>query len=104
MGRKKRPLVDAHKPPRKDSGAVVLPLRGLCPWDDENVTDYDRKNLALYACLIDGEEQGASLEEIAWVAFRIDPKRSHDWAIRVVTSHLRRAHWIAEHMFSCYDD
>ena len=91
-------------PPKADASANVLPMRGLCPWSDDSVTDYDRRHLALYTCLIDGDEQGVSLEEMAAVVFHIDPLRNPDWARRVAGSHLRRAYWIAEHMFSCYDD
>src|SRR6185312_9894777 len=67
--RKKRTLVEAHMPPRADTSADILPLRGLCPWSDDSETDYDRRHLALYTCLIDGDEQGASLEEMAAVVF-----------------------------------
>ncbi|HEY1706745.1 MAG TPA: hypothetical protein VGG10_00660 [Rhizomicrobium sp.] len=101
-GKKKRTLVEAHTPPSPESSAKILPLRGPCPWSDE-LTAYDFENLALYACLLDAEEQDATLEEMAAVIFHIDPARNPAWAVRVVLSHLKRAHWIDDRIFPCFD-
>lgn len=102
LGGKKRTLVEAHTPPRHADGANVLPLRGLCPWS-ETVTEYDLNNLSLYVCLLDGEEQGASLEEMAEVVFKIDAQQNPDWARRVALSHLKRAQWMNDRMFPTFD-
>jgi hypothetical protein len=101
-GKKKRTLVEAHMPPSPESGAKVIPLRGPAPSGQE-LTAYDFEHLALYACLLDAEEQNASLEEMAAVIFKIDPTQNPEWALRVVLSHLKRAHWINEQIFPCFD-
>ncbi len=55
---KKRSLVEQHRPPAVHT-SVVLPMRGLCPLEDE-VTDFDRRNMTLYTLLLIAEEDGAA--------------------------------------------
>ena len=100
--KKKRTLVEAHTPPAPGSSAKIIPLRGTAPTGHE-LTAYDFENLALYACLLDAEEQDATLEEMAAVVFRLDPAQNPAWARHVVLSHLKRAHWIDDQIFPCFD-
>lgn len=65
----------------------------IVPWSDQ-LTDYDRNHSALYIRLLDAESDGASLEEIAAVIFGLAPQTDPDRARRIVTAHLKRAHWI----------
>jgi hypothetical protein len=78
--------------------AVVITLWGLCPWS-ENISDYDRHNIYLYAELLSSETEGASEEDLARQFFELHWDRSRALAIGILRSHLRRAHWIADHAF-----
>ena len=90
---------------RRESYAAKTPvvtLWGLCPWNDE-LSDYDRRNIDLYARLLHDESEGASEEDLARDAFAIDPYRHRDRALAILRSHLRRAHWIADTLFPMLD-
>ena len=68
----------------------------LCPWSDE-VTQYDREHLTLYARLLDASAEGANPPEMARAIFGLDLSREQDRAIQIAESHLARAVWMLEH-------
>ena len=70
------------------------------PPQTPGLTDYDRKHLALYARLLDAEEEGADWTEVVRVLFGLDPKRDAERARRVYDSHLSRALWMTRHGFA----
>ena len=57
-----------------------------------NVTDYDRRHLALYAALLDADGAGAAWEDVATNLMGIDPLQVGSKACW--RSHLERARWI----------
>ena len=67
------------------------------PPSDECVTVYDRDHLKLYMRLLDAENSGASVAEIARFLLGIDPEREPERAHLVHDSHLKRARWMTEH-------
>ena len=69
------------------------------PPQTSNLTDYDRKHLALYARLLDADEEGAEWTDVVRVLFGLDPKRDAERARRVYDSHLSRAVWMTQHGF-----
>jgi len=96
----------AQPKPDEVSGAAerasIVPLRGMCP-TAERITAYDTSNLALYISLLMHEEDGASLDELAFL-IGFDPESSgRDWAIRVTLSHLRRARWVNDRLYPWID-
>ncbi len=99
--KKKTNLVAWHTPPMRP--ATVLPLRGLCPAEDR-ITDYDRRNMALYTWLLVASEDGAGVEELAADVFHFDLSHDRTWALRVTLSHLERAQWVHDQMFPCIDE
>lgn len=66
------------------------------PPDSDQLTEYDRAQLKLYARLLDAEADGAALSEIAHHLFGIDANDEPERARRVHDSHLVRAHWVAD--------
>lgn len=66
------------------------------PPDSDQLTEYDRAQLKLYARLLDAEADGAALSEIAHHLFGIDANEEPERARRVHDSHLVRAHWVAD--------
>jgi hypothetical protein len=69
------------------------------PPQSPDSTDYDRKHLALYARLLDADEEGAEWTEVVQILFGLDPKRDADRARGVYDSHLSRAVWMTQHGF-----
>ena len=65
-------------------------LRNVAPAGQ--VTDYDRRQLALYAALLDADASGGDWREAAISVMGLDPTR--DGAKHCWRSHLDRAHWI----------
>ena len=66
-------------------------IEALAPSGDE-VADYDRTNLALYAALLEADEAGRDWREVAADLMRLDitdPDAEARWR-----SHLERARWI----------
>lgn len=61
------------------------------------LTEYDRQHIKLYARLLDAEADGADWEEAVEILFGIDPKREHERAWRVYSTHIERARWMTEH-------
>lgn len=61
----------------------------------DNLTDYDRTHIQLYARLLDASADGADWREVVKVLFGIDPDRDSDRARHVHATHLERAHWMA---------
>ncbi|MBB4287956.1 DNA -binding domain-containing protein [Roseospira goensis] len=61
------------------------------------VTLYDREHLKLYVRLLDAENSGASVAEVARILLGIDPESEPERAERVHASHLGRARWMTEH-------
>lgn len=58
----------------------------------ETVVDYDRRNLSLYAALLDAADAGEDWEGTAWTLMQLDandPQARACWH-----SHLERARWI----------
>lgn len=60
------------------------------------LTAYDREHIKLYMRLLDAEADGADWREVASIVFGLDPVREPSRAQAVHTSHLSRAHWLAE--------
>lgn len=67
------------------------------PPQSSSLTDYDRRNLAIYVRLLDAAEEGADWTEAARILFGLDPKRDGARARSVHDTHLARARWMAEH-------
>jgi hypothetical protein len=66
-------------------------LRPVAPNGDE-VLDYDRTHLSLYAALLDADQSGEDWRLSASTLMKLDPDdREAETCWR---SHLRRAHWI----------
>ena len=65
------------------------------PWS-EAITGYDVTHLVMYLRLLDASTEGASADEMARVILGIDPVKEPDRARNAVSSHLRRAQWMAE--------
>jgi hypothetical protein len=68
----------------------MLGLLAVAPCDE--VTEYDREQLPLYAALLDAEAGGAGWHDIAVEVMRLNPEME-DTELCVRT-HLDRAHWI----------
>jgi hypothetical protein len=79
-------------------GQAVGPLWNICPWT-QNVSEYDRYHLTLFAILLDAEAEGVCPQDMARYIFRIDPAKEPRRAARVVQSHLARAHWLRQNGF-----
>jgi len=60
------------------------------------LTDYDRAHVKLYMRLIDAEDSGATLAEMARVLFAIEADAEPERARLAVKSHLARARWMTE--------
>ena len=71
----------------------------LCPWSSE-VSFYDKKNLTLYARLLDASSEGANQAEMARAIFGFDLSQGEDRALQIVESHLARAIWMTEHGYA----
>jgi hypothetical protein len=63
----------------------------------DQLTDYDRTHLVLYARLLDADIAGASDDEIARVVFALDPAAERSRAKRVLAAHRDRARWMSKH-------
>ncbi|MBQ95049.1 MAG: DUF2285 domain-containing protein [Actinobacteria bacterium] len=66
------------------------------PPNDAAVTVYDRDHLKLYMRLLDANDAGATLEEVASILLGIDATQEPERARRVHDSHLSRARWMTE--------
>jgi len=64
------------------------------PPAENRLTEYDRAHLSVYLRLLDAEADAADWEDAVHIIFGIDPRREHDRALRVHTSHLARARWM----------
>ena len=63
-----------------------------CAPSSDQVVEYDRHNLALYAALIEADDSGRDWREVASSIMRLDleqPDAEACWR-----SHLKRARWI----------
>jgi hypothetical protein len=59
---------------------------------DASVTEYDRRNLALYAALLEADDAGREWQDVVANLMQLDaalPEAEACWR-----SHLDRAHWI----------
>lgn len=65
------------------------------PPSGDKPTGYDKTQLRLYLRLLDADQEGADWREIVEVIFRIDPANEPDRALKMFTSHLERARWLA---------
>lgn len=66
------------------------------PPNDAAVTVYDRDHLKLYMRLLDANDAGATLEEVASILLGIDAAQEPERARQVHDSHLSRARWMTE--------
>lgn len=68
-------------------------MPNLVPLAPQNhVTEYDRRQLALYAALLDAEAAGMGWQDAAATVMLIDP--GQEGAERCWASHIARARWI----------
>ena len=74
------------------------PAWSACPWSEE-LSDYDRCSLYLYARLLHDESEGADILDLARDVFGLSPWFDSQRAFAIVQSHLKRAHWIADNYF-----
>jgi hypothetical protein len=58
----------------------------------ENVVDYDRRNLALYAALLEADDAGLDWRDAASALMQLDT--ANEEAETCWRSHLERARWI----------
>jgi hypothetical protein len=67
------------EPPRRPSadpaGANVVALWGSCPWSDD-LSDYDRRNINLYARLLYDESEGATEDDLVREVMGLEPCRN----------------------------
>ena len=66
-------------------------IEALAPAGDE-VVEYDRRNLALYAALLEADDAGRDWREAASSLMQLDV--AHEEAEACWRSHLERARWI----------
>jgi len=66
-----------------------------CAPDGPELTDYDRKQIATYARLLDAEAAGADWREVARIVLGVDPYAFPDRARKAFDTHMVRAKWIA---------
>ena len=64
------------------------------PPEAEHVTDYDRRNLKIYARLLDAAADHADWREVANVVLGLDVASNPEHAQRVHDAHLERARWM----------
>ena len=69
------------------------------PPNDAAVTVYDRDHFKLYMRLLDANEAGATLEDVAALLLGINAVEEPERARRVHDSHLSRARWMTERGF-----
>jgi hypothetical protein len=62
---------------------------------DPILTSYDEQHLIVYLRLLDAETDGADWQEVARVVLKLDPSVGAEGAKRTWSSHLERAHWLA---------
>ncbi len=87
--------------PSDPAAANVVALWGVCPWSD-GLSDYDRRNINLYAQLLYEESEGASEDDLARDVLGVDPYRNRSRSLRILRSHLKRAHWIADTLLQTF--
>jgi hypothetical protein len=63
-----------------------------CAPSSDQVVEYDRRNLALYAALIEADDSGRDWREVATSLMRLDLEQVD--AEACWRSHLERARWI----------
>jgi hypothetical protein len=93
---------ESAMPAADGAGGRVVRLWQSCPQPLE-VTEYDRQNVYLYGHLLEAESDGISLRAMARAYFGIDAERHRDRALRVVGSHLARAHWLKDNVVAFID-
>lgn len=71
----------------------MITLECVAPVSDD-VVDYDRRNLLIYAELLDADDAGLGWREGALDILGIDPVEDPEGARRCWDSHLARARWI----------
>jgi len=72
---------------------MIEPFEDIAPSAQE-ITEYDKAHIKLYARLLDAEADGAHWQEAVQVLFGLDPAREPERCLKVHTSHLARAHWM----------
>ena len=71
------------------------PIADEVPWS-EAITDYDEAHFVVYLRLLDAKADGAGADEMARIILGIDPAKERMRADKAVSSHLRRAEWMAK--------
>jgi hypothetical protein len=84
--------------PSDPAGVNVVSLWGGCPWNEE-LSDYDRQNIHLYARLLHDESEGAGEDDLARDVLGLNPYRNRSHTLRILRSHLERARWIRNTLF-----
>ena len=93
----------SHRSAEPDpTGVVIIEIWGICPWSDQ-LSDYDRLNINLYARLLHDESENISEDDLARGVFGLDPYRNRSRVLAILRSHLRRAHWLADTLFPLLD-
>jgi hypothetical protein len=80
------------------AAANIAKLWGVCSWSEE-LSDYDRQNIYVYARLLHDESEGAGENDLARDVLGLDPYRNRGRVIQILRAHLKRAHWIADTLF-----
>lgn len=96
------PVRESVPQPPVAHGRDVVQSEGewqVCPWSD-TVTDYDKQNIGLFYRLMYDESEGVSEADIARDVFGFSFWLQSQKARLIVRSHMRRAHWLAENVFS----
>ncbi|MEI9407014.1 DNA -binding domain-containing protein [Mesorhizobium argentiipisi] len=73
---------------------MIEPFDEAAPSADQ-LTEYDRDHIKLYARLLDAAEDGADWREVVEILFGIDLAKEPQRARRIHESHLARARWMA---------
>ena len=60
----------------------------------EEITPYDLAHITIYLRLIDADDEGAPVADMAPIRLGLNPAKQPDRASRVVESRLRRARWM----------
>ncbi|PBC09405.1 DUF2285 domain-containing protein [Mesorhizobium sp. WSM3859] len=73
---------------------MIEPFDEAAPTADQ-LTEYDRDHIKLYARLLDAADDGADWREVVEILFGIDLAKEPQRARRIHDCHLARARWMA---------
>ena len=97
-GQSDRAIARRRDAPKEHGTDNVIRFWTVCPWSDA-LTRYDTEHVYLFSRLLDAETEGAGIDEMARVIFRMEKEEHRDRARRIVASHLARAHWLLKNEF-----